>query len=177
MKNTLTNFIVIGSLLFTTLSTPILAVEPISFESHLQSAQEKIVQRQQEIDSKYQEVIVKLREKQTKYEDLFSRLEQYQEHHYPVIEGQQVLPIPYLTLPFREADVGGHYDITEGWIYSDEETAIHGFTAHNGIDFAITYGTPVVAPADGYALSSYHTFWIRNDDGSIRTYQGKPLRF
>lgn len=133
--------------------------------------------RQQEMNSKYQEMIVRFREFKQRHEELLTRLERHKEHHYPVIEGQYVYPTPYLTLPFRKTDTNGQYDITEGWIYSEFEQSVHGFEAHNGIDFALPYGTPIVAPADGYAMSSYHTFWLRNDDGSIRTYQGKPLRF
>lgn len=97
--------------------------------------------------------------------------------HYPIIEGKEVPADPYLTLPFREADLEGQYDITEGWRYSQEEHAIHGFVNHYAIDIAVPFGTQVVAPADGYAMSTYQTFWIKNDDGTTRTYQGKPLRF
>jgi len=131
----------------------------------------------QEMNSKYQEAIAGFRNKEQR-EAFFTRLERYKTHHFPVVEGnQQVLPIPYLTLPFRKADTNKTYDITEGWMYSEGEKAIHGFAEHNGVDFALPYGTPVVAPADGYAMSSYHTFWILNDDGTKRTYQGKPIRF
>ncbi|MEK7571234.1 MAG: M23 family metallopeptidase [Patescibacteria group bacterium] len=139
--------------------------------------EQKVLQRRHEIDSKYEEVMVRLRDKTAEHEDWITRLERYKMYHFPVIEGKKVLPIKYLTLPFRKVDVGGLYDITEGWIYSDEEQAIHGFVSHNGIDFAIPYGTPVVAPADGYAMSSYHTFWLRDENGEILTYLGKPLRF
>lgn len=131
------------------------------------------------------EEILKVREevkeiitgKKTELKDEIARLKRYREFHFPKVEGRRVLPIPYLTLPFRSADIGGMYDITEGWIYSEDESAIHGFEEHRAIDFALPYGTPVVAPADGYAISSYHTFWLRNDDGSIKTYLGIPLRF
>ncbi len=105
------------------------------------------------------------------------RLERHARHHYPVVEGKEVPAIPYLTLPFLASDVGGQYDITEGWRYSLGENAIHGLVDHNGVDFALPYGTPVVAPADGYAMSSYHTNWHRDDNGTVRTYQGIPLRF
>lgn len=133
--------------------------------------------RQQERDSKYKETIVHFRDWRAKQEAWATRLELYKTHHYPTVEGQIVIPIPYLTLPFRASDVHGDYDVTEGWKYSQAETDIHGFVEHNGVDFALPYGTPVVAPADGYALSSYHTFWILDDNGNKRTYQGKPIRF
>lgn len=97
-------------------------------------------------------------------------------------------PVPYLTLPFKP---GVNYEVTEGWIYSDEELAIHGGNPiHGGVDLHAPYGTEVVSPVDGYAMSSYHTEWIREgrdpkeevkDDNEeykkpIKLYQGKPMR-
>jgi len=105
------------------------------------------------------------------------RLARHKRFHYPIIEGKEIPATPYLTLPFRESDLKGGYDITEGWIYSQEEQEIHGLVNHNGIDIAVPYGTEVVAPTDGYAMSSYHTFWLRGDAGIIKKYQGMPLRF
>ncbi len=101
------------------------------------------------------------------------RLARHDRFHYPTVEGKEVPAKPYLTLPFRESDIKGDYDITEGWIYSKEEQAIHGFTEHMGIDIAMPYGTPVISPVDGYAMSSYHTFWV--DNGS-RLYKKMPVR-
>ena len=105
------------------------------------------------------------------------RLKRYREFHFPTVEGRRVAPIAFLTLPFRSSDVAGQYDVTEGWIYSEAENAIHGFDEHRAVDFALPYGTPIVAPADGYAMSSYHTFWLRDESGEIETYQGVKLRF
>lgn len=105
------------------------------------------------------------------------RLARHREFHYPIIEGKEVPADPYLTLPFRESDVKSGYDITEGWIYSQEEQAIHGFIDHNAVDIAGPYGTLVTAPSDGFAMSSYHTFWLKDNSGRTKTYQGKPLRF
>lgn len=158
-------------------STTVFAVEKTTSQSSPLTNEKRTHYREQEIKSKYQEVMANLRKQKEKRDAFLSRLERYKEYHYPIIEGKKVLPIPYLTLPFRKADVHGRYDITEGWMYSTGESAIHGFTEHDGVDFALPYGTPVVAPADGYAMSSYHTFWILNEDGSKRTYEGKPIRF
>ena len=95
-------------------------------------------------------------------------------------QGQEpVKTIPsekYLTLPFRERDLKGQYQITEGWEYSAEEQAIHGQKIHLGIDFAVPYGTPVVAPFDGFAMSSYHAHWLMEGDRK-RLYQEEPIRF
>jgi len=48
--------------------------------------------------------------------------------------------------------------ITEGWIYSKEEQAIHGDVNHKALDIALPYGSPVFAMADGYALASFETY-------------------
>ena len=105
------------------------------------------------------------------------RLARHRRFHYPIIEGKETPATPYLTLPFRESDLRGEYDITEGWIYSQEEQAIHGLVNHNAVDIFVPYGIPVVAPTDGYAISSYHTFWLRDESGRTKSYQGKSLRF
>lgn len=60
---------------------------------------------------------------------------------------------PFLALPFKK---GTPLKITEGWFYSDEERKIHRHKFHRGIDFATDRGTPVYAPADGWAISSFH---------------------
>lgn len=101
------------------------------------------------------------------------RLERHAEFHYPTVEGKEVPAKPYLSLPFRKSDLNEGYQITEGWIYSKDEQAIHGLSEHMGVDLAVPYGTPVVSPVDGYVMSSYHTFWV--DNGS-RYYKGQAVR-
>lgn len=104
--------------------------------------------------------------------------QRHREFHYPKIEGKEVPATPYLTLPFRSRDIPEFgYEITEGWEYSKEESAIHGLKNHRGVDIAVPYGTLVVAPADGYAMSSYHTRWIKDEAGKEKTYEGKSIRF
>lgn len=78
--------------------------------------------------------------------------------------------VPYLTHPLGRLSA-----ITEGYIYTEGARAIHGNFFHKGIDFAIPWGSPVYASADGYAVAGYHRFAIRNSDGSICTYKKKPL--
>lgn len=60
----------------------------------------------------------------------------------------------FLSLPLKQ---GTTFKITEGWLYSPQERSIHGRKKHYGIDFASERGSPVLAAADGYAISSYHT--------------------
>lgn len=96
--------------------------------------------------------------------------------HSPIINGESVKPIPYLTLPFRKSEVKS-YNITEGWVYSRNEKAVHGFKVHGGVDYHVAYGTPVVAPCDGLAISSYHSFPLLNEDESPKTLEGKKLYF
>ncbi len=109
--------------------------------------------------------------------------------HHPVVNGQEVTPIPYLTLPFRKEDLieaaqtdsdfnrRRLYDITEGWMYSAAERAIHGYKVHAGVDYYTPYGTPVAAPCDGYAVSSYFSFPLTDEQGKPKIYQGKSIAF
>lgn len=74
----------------------------------------------------------------------------------------------FLKLPFSR---GTAFKISEGWLYSTKEKSIHHISVHKGIDFAIPYGVPIYASADGYALSSSH---IKNNYAS---YQGKSIGY
>jgi murein DD-endopeptidase MepM/ murein hydrolase activator NlpD len=71
---------------------------------------------------------------------------------------------PFLYLPFEKQK----YKITEGWNYSDQEKSIHGIVGHGGIDFAIPKGTPVLAPADGIAISSYFSYPLLKNGKSVK---------
>lgn len=98
--------------------------------------------------------------------------------HHP--EG--LIPEPYLTLPFRQKDlpqINGEafYNITEGFRYSRAEQHLHGGILHAGIDFAVPYGTPIVAPCDGIAISSYHSILVKDINGTPKKYQNKFLGF
>lgn len=89
---------------------------------------------------------------------------------------------PYLTLPFRQKNLPqineeAFYNITEGFRYSRAEQHLHGGILHAGIDFAIPYGTPVVAPCDGIAISSYHSILVKDINGTPKKYQNKFLGF
>ncbi|MDO8573240.1 MAG: M23 family metallopeptidase, partial [Candidatus Daviesbacteria bacterium] len=48
---------------------------------------------------------------------------------------------------------------------------------HTAVDFHAPYGTPVYAPADGYAMSSYHNLFIQDRNKKIITYKGKEIKY
>lgn len=88
---------------------------------------------------------------------------------------------PFLFLPFRQ---GTKFKITEGWKYSVQEKRIHGFELHRGVDFAAKRGTPILAPADGFAFSSFslafagvekETFVTKSTEA--KKYRGKFIGF
>lgn len=75
-------------------------------------------------------------------------------------------PKPFAKLPFQR---GTPFVIAEGLLYSQHETAIHGETEHNAIDFATGYATPVNAVADGIAYATTQILY------SQQTYQGRVI--
>lgn len=95
--------------------------------------------------------------------------------HHPEVNGVRAMTNKYLALPFL-SDVGT-YQITEGWMYSRAEKAIHGLKIHAGIDFYVPYGTVVVAPCEGIAISSYHSFPILQENGQTKRLEGKQVYF
>ena len=60
-----------------------------------------------------------------------------------------------ISLPFS-SDVGSIYSITEGFVYSTAEQAIHWNKYHWSVDYALPFWTPVYAPTDWYIVASYH---------------------
>lgn len=123
----------------------------------------------------------------------------HQAFHYPHPEDltEEVKPIPYLKLPFKKDDLVKNplnknelYDIYQGWIYSQKELDIHNNNPiHAGVDINVPYGTQVISPVDGFAMSSYNTQWVREGEDykeaaidneeykkPIRKYQGKEIR-
>lgn len=107
-----------------------------------------------------------------------SQLSWHESLHAPVVHGKKIEAIPYLTLPFHQSDVKNGYNIYQGFIYSADELKIHkGNPVHGGVDFELPYGTSVVAPADGYAMSSYLSVWLKDEETKQnKLYQGKPIR-
>jgi murein DD-endopeptidase MepM/ murein hydrolase activator NlpD len=72
-------------------------------------------------------------------------------------------PEPFLG-PLFEQEV--EPKIEAGYLYSPEETAMHGISRHGAIDFGLPRGTAVLAPADGWAVCTY---------GEVQlTQQGEP---
>lgn len=102
-------------------------------------------------------------------------LKRHNKFHHPEQNGVVVEAKRYLTLPFL-SDIG-HYQITEGWMYSRAEKAIHGARVHGAIDFHVPYGTTVVVPCDGLAISSYHSYPIKEKDGQTKQLDGKDIYF
>ncbi|MDO8452281.1 MAG: hypothetical protein Q7S79_00860 [bacterium] len=112
----------------------------------------------------------------TKEQDpkLFS-VKRHKKFHHSEINGTKAKANEYLTLPFL-SNIGS-YQITEGWMYSRAEKAIHRGRVHGGIDFHVPYGTVVVAPCNGLAISSYHSFPILEKNGQTKKLKGKQVYF
>lgn len=96
--------------------------------------------------------------------------------HSPTVNGEKIEPRAYLTLPFRKKDAGS-IKINEGWLYSYDEYQIHGMEVHTAVDFHAPFGTAVYAPADGYAMSSYHNLFAKDRNNKTITYEGKEIKY
>lgn len=77
---------------------------------------------------------------------------------------------PYLKPPLLN-----NFEISEGYIYSQNERNIHGQYFHKAIDYSINWGEPVYASASGYAVASYHRYTLQNKDKTIKLFKNKPL--
>jgi hypothetical protein len=77
---------------------------------------------------------------------------------------------PYIKLPLKK-----YNDITEGYIYTQDERSMHGKYFHMGVDYSTEWGEPVYAAASGYAIASYHRYTLRHSDKTVRLSEGKPL--
>ncbi len=74
---------------------------------------------------------------------------------------------PFLYLPFKKQK----YQVSEGYLYSNEESKIHGCKGHGGIDFSLSQGTEIYAVEDGIAIASYFS-------GKLdKKYKGKDVWF
>jgi murein DD-endopeptidase MepM/ murein hydrolase activator NlpD len=106
-----------------------------------------------------------------------SQLSWHEGLHHPVVNGKKVDPTPYLSLPFSKQN--NNYNIYQGFIYGADELKIHGGNpVHGGVDYELPYGTEVLAPADGYVLSSYLSHWVKDPETKQpRQYQGKPIAY
>ncbi len=119
-----------------------------------------------------------------------------QQHWYEVhcqpVDDKIPSPLAFLTLPFTKDNlvwslrkqgvlinvIGKKFPhISEGYVYSAEEAAIHGKEVHAGIDFDAPYRTPVVAPCDGWAMASYHSTKITDNEGKPFYHRGKTIGY
>ena len=73
-------------------------------------------------------------------------------------------PKPFLSVPFSYAD-REKLTISEGWKYTEEEKAVHGYATHYAVDFAAPRGTPIYAATSGYAISSFHIAYAGEHEG------------
>lgn len=110
-------------------------------------------------------------------------------HHHPKYPGEitPLEPQAFLNLPFTKQSLTRgqvrpgvyepiEYDISAGWFYSKEIREVFKRTfGHSGIDYVLPYGHEVVAPFDGYAMSSYDSYPFEDSVGRIRTYKGINL--
>ncbi len=90
----------------------------------------------------------------------------YFDHAYPL------LAYPYKSEPTKEANT------TVNFWGDKEKTPQLYYSSHDGVDFGLKYGTPILAPASGYASYSYsagggHTIKIDHQNG----YQTQYLHF
>ena len=75
---------------------------------------------------------------------------------------------PEFTKPFALpiAKSAPFHDISQGWIYSQDENVIHpDILTHFAADMPEPWGTRVYAPANGVAVASYHTFDMIDSKG------------
>lgn len=91
------------------------------------------------------------------------------------IKGEAIVSQPFnepgafLTIPLSKETP--ELKISQGWIYSDDERIIHpDIPTHFAVDFSCKWGTPVYAPADGFAIASYHTYDMTDSMGQTIGY-------
>src|SRR5690242_8756412 len=69
-------------------------------------------------------------------------------------------PLPFLGPLFEP---GVEPVIEAGYLYSPEESGMHGISRHNAIDFGLPRGTVVLAPADGWAVCTFGEVQLTHD--------------
>lgn len=91
----------------------------------------------------------------------------------------------FLYLPFSYKHYRS-FQVTEWWRYSGStwyknmiwtwEYFIHWIKQHSAIDYALPYGTPVLAPMDGYLIASYHNAFLK-EKWYFKLFQGIQLHY
>ncbi|MBI2590510.1 MAG: hypothetical protein HYW33_01335 [Candidatus Blackburnbacteria bacterium] len=97
----------------------------------------------------------------------------HDQFHHLVVDGKSIPPIPYLYLPFQEQELiraataqrhsafdrKNLYFITQAWYLRHDEAELLGSRSHFAIDYNVPYATPVAAPCDGWATSTYWSYY------------------
>jgi murein DD-endopeptidase MepM/ murein hydrolase activator NlpD len=86
--------------------------------------------------------------------------------------------VQFMRLPFKRADAP-FLKITNGWKMSPDEAKVLGDTSdHAAVDYeGVPYGTPLYAPADGWAWYSYQSFPMRYQAPYDPSHPSNPATF
>jgi hypothetical protein len=69
-------------------------------------------------------------------------------------------PAPFLGPLFKSGD---EPVIEAGYLYSADETFMHGISQHRAIDFGLPRGAEILVPADGWAVCTYGEVKLTHD--------------
>lgn len=106
------------------------------------------------------------------------RKARYEKNHHPKLEGKEILLPHAIPVPFKKEDLPVGLILSEGYMYSPQEVAIHGFKVHGALDIEARYETPVYCPVDNlWVISSYNSIKLKGINESTRTYKGQEINW